>query len=61
MLSSQTGGSHIRRDVPRFEAMLERGEIDPVPIVSRRYGLEEINDAVAAARAREVLTGVIVP
>ena len=61
MLSSQSGGSHIRRDVPRFAAMLERGEIDPLPIVSRLYGLDEINDAVGAARAREVLTGVIVP
>jgi Zn-dependent alcohol dehydrogenase len=61
MLSSQTGGSHIRRDVPRFTGMLARGEIDAAPIVTRLFGLEEINDAVAAARAREVLTGVIVP
>jgi S-(hydroxymethyl)glutathione dehydrogenase/alcohol dehydrogenase len=61
MLSSQTGGSHIRRDVPRFTGMLERGEIDAAPIVTRLFGLDEINDAVAAARAREVLTGVIVP
>ena len=60
-LSSQTGGGHIRRDVPRFAGMLERGEIDAGPIVSARFGLGEINDAVRAARAREVLTGVVVP
>ena len=61
MLSSQSGGSHIRRDVPRFAGMLARGEIDAAPIVSRLFSLDEINDAVQAARDRTVLTGVIVP
>jgi S-(hydroxymethyl)glutathione dehydrogenase/alcohol dehydrogenase len=61
MLSSQTGGGHIRRDVPRFAAMLEHGEIDAAPIVSRLYALDEINEAVDAARDRSVLTGVVVP
>jgi Zn-dependent alcohol dehydrogenase len=60
-LSSQSGGGHIRRDVPRFARMLARGEIDPRPIASRLFGLDEINDAVRAARNRTVLTGVVVP
>ena len=44
-LSSQSGGSHIRRDIPRFARMLARGEIDPRPIASRLFGLDEINEA----------------
>jgi S-(hydroxymethyl)glutathione dehydrogenase/alcohol dehydrogenase len=58
---SQTGGSHILRDVPRFARMLETGVVDPTPIVTRTFTLDEINDAFAAAKAREVLTGVVMP
>jgi Zn-dependent alcohol dehydrogenase len=59
VLSSQTGGGHVRRDVPRFAALLESGAVDATPIVSRHFALDEINDAIAAAQAKEVLTGVI--
>jgi S-(hydroxymethyl)glutathione dehydrogenase / alcohol dehydrogenase len=58
---SQTGGSHILRDIPRFARMLELGEVDAGPIISRSWTLDEVNEALAAARAREVLTGVIIP
>lgn len=58
--SSQTGGSHILRDIPRFARMMESVPLDAAAIVTRTWRLEEVNDAVAAARAREVLTGVIV-
>jgi S-(hydroxymethyl)glutathione dehydrogenase/alcohol dehydrogenase len=58
---SQTGGSHILRDIPRFARMLERGDVDAGPIVTRTWRLDEVNEALAAARAKDVLTGVIVP
>jgi S-(hydroxymethyl)glutathione dehydrogenase/alcohol dehydrogenase len=58
---SQTGGSHILRDVPRFARMLEDGLVDAAPIVSRTFALDEINEAFSAAKAREVLTGVVLP
>jgi S-(hydroxymethyl)glutathione dehydrogenase/alcohol dehydrogenase len=61
ILSCQYGGATIRRDIPRFARMLEEGVVDARPIVSRTYGLDEINEAFRAADAREVLTGVIVP
>jgi S-(hydroxymethyl)glutathione dehydrogenase/alcohol dehydrogenase len=57
----QYGGAHIRRDIPRFASMMERGLVDPGPIVTRRYVLDEINEAFRAAEAREVITGVLEP
>jgi Zn-dependent alcohol dehydrogenase len=61
ILSCQYGGATIRRDIPRFARMMEDGVVDANPIVSRVFGLEEINEAFRAADAREVLTGVILP
>jgi S-(hydroxymethyl)glutathione dehydrogenase / alcohol dehydrogenase len=55
----QYGGAHIRRDIPRFARMLEAGLVDAGPIVSRRFALDEINEAFRAAENHEVVTGVI--
>jgi Zn-dependent alcohol dehydrogenase len=60
ILGCQYGGATIRRDVPRFAGLMQAGLVDPAPIVDRRFSLEQINDAFAAAEAREVLTGVVV-
>jgi S-(hydroxymethyl)glutathione dehydrogenase / alcohol dehydrogenase len=59
IIGCQYGGATIRRDVPRFAALLEAGLVDSAPIVDRRFALEQINDALAAAEARQVLTGVV--
>jgi S-(hydroxymethyl)glutathione dehydrogenase/alcohol dehydrogenase len=61
ILSCQYGGATIRRDIPRFAQMMADGVVDARPIVSRTFALDEINDAFAAADAREVLTGVVLP
>jgi S-(hydroxymethyl)glutathione dehydrogenase/alcohol dehydrogenase len=59
--SCQYGGAHIRRDIPRFAGLLEAGLLDAEPLVSRRFALEEVNEALAAASRRELITAVIVP
>jgi len=59
VMSSQTGGGAIHRDIPRWDRLLREGRIDPTPIISRVFPLEEINEAFAAALAHDVLTGVI--
>jgi S-(hydroxymethyl)glutathione dehydrogenase / alcohol dehydrogenase len=59
--SCQFGGAHIRRDVPRFAALMEAGVLDAEPLVSRRFALDEANEALAAALGRELITGVILP
>ena len=61
IVSSKFGGGHMYRDIPRYADMLARGLLDPRPIVSRRFALDDINSAVSAAQAREVLSGVIAP
>lgn len=61
IVGCQYGGATIHRDIPRFAALMATGRIDPGPIASRIYPLEEINAAFDAARAREVLSAVIVP
>ena len=59
--SCQYGGAHIRRDIPRFAGLLEAGLLDAAPLVSRRFALDEVNEALAAASRRELITAVIVP
>jgi S-(hydroxymethyl)glutathione dehydrogenase / alcohol dehydrogenase len=59
--SCQFGGAHIRRDVPRFAAMMAAGLLHAEPLIGRRFGLDEADDALAAAATREIVTGVILP
>jgi S-(hydroxymethyl)glutathione dehydrogenase/alcohol dehydrogenase len=51
----------MRRDLPLFVSMLEDGRLDAEPIITARYGLDQINDALAASAEKRDLTGVIVP
>jgi S-(hydroxymethyl)glutathione dehydrogenase/alcohol dehydrogenase len=59
--SCQFGGAHIRRDIPRFAQMMAAGLLDAEPLVSRRFTLDQANEALEAALARELITGVILP
>jgi S-(hydroxymethyl)glutathione dehydrogenase/alcohol dehydrogenase len=59
ILSSQTGGGFIHRDIPRWQRLLQEGRVDASKIVSRVFPLEQINEAFAAARDRDVVTGLI--
>jgi Zn-dependent alcohol dehydrogenase len=58
--SCQNGRVRMRRDIPRFVRMLEDGVVDPRPIITARYPLEEINEAREASASRRDLSGVIV-
>jgi S-(hydroxymethyl)glutathione dehydrogenase/alcohol dehydrogenase len=58
--SCQNGMSRMRRDIPRYVRMLEEGVVTAGPIITNRYALEEINDALAASDRRDDLSGVIV-
>jgi Zn-dependent alcohol dehydrogenase len=59
--SCQNGRCQMRRDIPRYVELLERGAIDAGPIITSVRPLAEINDALEAAAARRGLTAVIVP
>jgi S-(hydroxymethyl)glutathione dehydrogenase/alcohol dehydrogenase len=59
--SSQSGNTWMSRDIPLFARMMEQGRVDPRPIISRTYALEEINDAAVASEEHRDLTGVVLP
>ena len=58
--ASLISSSLIRRDFPRFIALTETGRLDLGAMVSRRIGLDEVNDAFRAMQAGEVIRSVIV-
>ena len=59
--SCQNGRCRMRRDIPRYVELLERGTIDAGPIMTSRHALADINDGLEAAAARRGLTAVVVP
>jgi Zn-dependent alcohol dehydrogenase len=61
LLSCQNGNVRMRRDLPLLVGMLEAGRLDAGPIITARYGLDQINDALSASAEKRDLTGVIVP
>ena len=61
ILSAQNGNVRMRHDLPRFIRMMEDGQLDPRPIVTSRYSLDEIDDALQASAEKRDLSGVIVP
>jgi S-(hydroxymethyl)glutathione dehydrogenase/alcohol dehydrogenase len=61
VLSCQNGNVRMRRDLPRYIGLLEAGRVDAAPIVTNRYPLDAINDALAASADRSDLSGVVLP
>jgi S-(hydroxymethyl)glutathione dehydrogenase/alcohol dehydrogenase len=60
ILSAQNGNVRMRHDLPRYIRMMEDGWVDPEAIVTKRYTLEEINEALEASAEKRDLSGVIV-
>jgi S-(hydroxymethyl)glutathione dehydrogenase/alcohol dehydrogenase len=54
------GSAQNRRDFPRYIGLVEHGRLDIASMVSRRIGLDEVNDAFRAMEAGEVIRSVIV-
>jgi S-(hydroxymethyl)glutathione dehydrogenase/alcohol dehydrogenase len=61
IVSCQNGNCRMRHDLPRFIRMMEDGWVTPEPIITRRYRLDEINEALHASADKRDLSGVIVP
>ncbi|MFE9445861.1 zinc-binding dehydrogenase [Streptomyces sp. NPDC006602] len=60
VLSTQNGNVRMRRDLPAYVRLLERGALDPKPIVTTTYRLDDINTALARSERLEDLSGVFV-
>jgi S-(hydroxymethyl)glutathione dehydrogenase/alcohol dehydrogenase len=51
----------MRADIPRFARMIEDGILTAEPIITTRYALDDINEALHASDEKRDLSGVIVP
>ena len=51
----------MRSDIPRFARMIEDGLVTADPIVTTKYALDDINEALHASDEKRDLSGVIMP
>ena len=61
LLGSQYGSAQIRRDMPDLVRLAEAGRLDLAGMVSRRVPLGEVNAAIAAIEAGDVIRSVLDP
>jgi Zn-dependent alcohol dehydrogenase len=60
VLGSKMGSSKIRVDIPKLVSLYQRGDLMLDELISGRYPLEEINEAIASVNRGEALRNVIV-
>lgn len=58
VIGCQNGQITPAVDIPRWAGMLERGELDASHIVTRQYGLDEIDEVLKRSMLTEDVTGV---
>lgn len=54
LTGSHGGSARPHRDIPRLAALYENGKLDLASLVTDRFSLDEINDAIDAIRRGEV-------
>ena len=60
ILGSKMGSARIDVDIPRLVALYQDGRLKLDELISARYPLEEINEAIAASRGGAAIRNVIV-
>jgi S-(hydroxymethyl)glutathione dehydrogenase / alcohol dehydrogenase len=60
ILGSKMGGSRIGIDIPNLVSLYEQDRIKLDELITKRYPLSEINEAIAAVKRGEALRNVIV-
>jgi S-(hydroxymethyl)glutathione dehydrogenase/alcohol dehydrogenase len=60
LLGCVYGSAQVRRDFPRLVSLVESGKLDLGSMVSRTVHLDDVNDALRAMQAGEVIRSVIV-
>jgi Zn-dependent alcohol dehydrogenase len=59
ILGSKMGGAHIQADIPNLVALYRQGRLKLDELVSARYPLERINEAIADVKRGSALRNVI--
>jgi Zn-dependent alcohol dehydrogenase len=60
LVGSRMGGTDLQRDVPRLVDLYLAGRLKLDELITARYSLDQINDAVAAMESGAALRNVIV-
>lgn len=60
VLGAKYGSAQVRRDFQRLIDLVEADKLDLTSLVTRRVGLDEINEAFRAMRAGEVIRSVVI-
>jgi S-(hydroxymethyl)glutathione dehydrogenase / alcohol dehydrogenase len=60
ILGSKMGSTDLKRDIPTWIQHYQRGTLKLEELISRRYSLEQINEAVDEVRKGSVMRNVIV-
>ncbi|QBE50285.1 zinc-binding alcohol dehydrogenase [Leucobacter triazinivorans] len=60
ILSTQNGHVHMRTDLQRYAGLLERGLLDPKPVYTRSYALDELDLARDRSGSLEDVCGIVV-
>jgi Zn-dependent alcohol dehydrogenase len=60
ILGSKMGSARLRVDVPKLVALYREGRLKLDELITARYPLDEINEAIAAVNRAEALRNVIV-
>jgi Zn-dependent alcohol dehydrogenase len=59
VLGSKMGGAHIQADIPKLVMLYQEGRLKLDELISGRYPLAQINEAIASARSGAALRNVI--
>jgi Zn-dependent alcohol dehydrogenase len=60
MLGSKMGGTRVRIDIPRLVTLYQQGRLKLDELISGRYALDDINEAIASVKRGEALRNVII-
>lgn len=60
VLGSKMGGARIRDDIPKLIALYQAGVLKLDELISGRYPLEQINEAIASVKRGDALRNVVV-
>ena len=60
ILGSKMGSSRLAVDIPKLVALYEQGRLKLDELISQRYPLEQINQAIAEVNRGEVLRNVVI-
>ena len=60
LLGSKMGSSSVKRDIPQLVQLYEQGVLKLDELISGRYRLDEINDAIASVRRGEALRNLVI-